>query len=118
MFNVGFRLFAGDDSADVLNKVDAAFLAITTLPLFVLTAGAAIAQRGMASLAESGYVASLCAASRTFHIAILSGWRAVCAITGTAICHIDNCSSRGGSAARKGLLRGILDAVFHGLHRG
>jgi hypothetical protein len=82
MFNVGLRLLGGDDRGDVLNKIDSAFLATSPLPLLVLTAGALVVECGMASLAEPGYVASLVAAFRAFHIAILSGWGPVCATKG------------------------------------
>ena len=74
MFKVGLRLFGGDDSGDVLNKIDSAFLATSTLPLLMSTAGALVVERGMASLAESGYVASRVATFRAFHVAILSCW--------------------------------------------
>jgi len=66
------RLFCGDNRADVLNKIDATFLAGAAFALFVLASRAFVTQRSVATRAESRDVASIRATLKTFDRALRS----------------------------------------------
>lgn len=69
---VRLDLFCGDNRADVLNKIDATFLAGAAFALFVLASRAFVTQRSVATRAESRDVASIRATLKTFDRALRS----------------------------------------------
>ena len=66
MDGVGFRFFRGDDRADVLDEIDAAFFAFAADALAIAARRALETQRGVAFGAETSDFARVGAAFRTF----------------------------------------------------
>ncbi len=65
MDRVGFRFFPGDDCADVLDEIDAAFFAFTSRTLTIPAGRALETQGGVAARTKASNVARLGAAFRT-----------------------------------------------------